>query len=655
MSSPSPTSSPTRSRADDDASEDYDGDGLTNAEECAWGTNPSGADANGDGIPDGRDTDGDGVTDGAEIAQDSDPADATDEGKPGSRTPVSFYFGDHSTSHSEKYLLTVVPIAGSGTGTPPRAFSWVNANYGECETRTAMLTPGWSYEVRLAHASTKRPQGPDYDYTLNAVDVPQSVIVFDPDGLLGVHLSDSTFTGAGLVATIHVLAPPKIIAPKVIGVNNDDDNGNDTPDRQDNGLVNGDDDIVEVAISTRCPAGMTGTLTVRPLVDLSTVSIWRDRARTELEALTMTFPVSGSEGTNLTLYIEGDDHSASYMYERIQVSLACGSATITNEHRFTVVERIAEPITTERVGGQIVNPCCAVIGAATPMKIQVLPTNFPDNEISWRVVSGSGTFANGGTGRSVSFTATGQEDTATKLQVDVGDCPGRAPQFTLRGTTMHEVKLYPCLVLAEEELSPITPMVLDSMLDEINLIFRQVGLHFSQGAAMLYVTNAVWTREGLADKTVGAQIVDTMSSTGGLEIYFISGKDEISEPLGRWTDYGIVVKNSSDVKTLAHEIGHACGWPDIYHGPRSGAMAELQLGVKEEWLQGDWSNGTGRRFYDGQLLQSELIPRLLMFGYGDNTKSDIPLGDVYGRRKDGSLGVVAIGRNTFMSTSPQSL
>ena len=142
------------------------------------------------------------MTDGAEIAQDSDPADATDEGKPNSRTPVSFYFGAHSTSHSEKYLLTVVPIAGSGTGTPPRAFSWVNANYGECETRTAMLTPGWSYEVRLTHASTKRPQGPDYDYTLNAVDVPQSVIVSDPDGLLGVHLSDSTFTGAGRTAVV---------------------------------------------------------------------------------------------------------------------------------------------------------------------------------------------------------------------------------------------------------------------------------------------------------------------------------------------------------------------------------------------------------------------------------------------------------------------
>ncbi len=188
-------------RTDDDASADPDGDGLTNAEECAWGTNPSGDDANGDGIPDGRDTDRDGVVDGAEIAQGSDPADATDEGKPNSRTPVSFYFGDHSTSCSEKYRLTVTPAVNRSAGTP-RAFAWVNARYDQCETRTAMLTPGYSYEVRLAHASTNRPQGPDYDYTLNIVNVPQTVIVSDPDSLLGVHSSSDTFTGAGLVATL---------------------------------------------------------------------------------------------------------------------------------------------------------------------------------------------------------------------------------------------------------------------------------------------------------------------------------------------------------------------------------------------------------------------------------------------------------------------
>lgn len=178
-------------RTDDDADADSDGDGLTNAEECAWGTDP--------GEPD---SDNDGVTDNAEIAQNSDPADPSDMGKPNSRTPVQFFFGDHSTSHSEKYRFTVSPVPIAGEANPPRTFSWVNANYGECETRTAMLTPGHSYEVRLAHASTNRSQGPDYDYTLNAVNVPQSVIVSDPDNLLGVHSSSSTFTGEGLVAIL---------------------------------------------------------------------------------------------------------------------------------------------------------------------------------------------------------------------------------------------------------------------------------------------------------------------------------------------------------------------------------------------------------------------------------------------------------------------
>ena len=77
---------------------DDDGDGIPNGWETSHGTNPLRAD-----------TDGDGVADGAEIAQDSDSADATDEGRPDSRTPVSFYFDDHSTSCSEKYRLTVSP------------------------------------------------------------------------------------------------------------------------------------------------------------------------------------------------------------------------------------------------------------------------------------------------------------------------------------------------------------------------------------------------------------------------------------------------------------------------------------------------------------------------------------------------------------------
>jgi len=630
-------------RTDDDADADPDGDGLTNAEECAWGTNPS-----------NLDTDNDEVNDGSEIAQGSDPADGTDDGKPNSRTPVQFYFGDHSSSCSEKYRLTVAPVVNRSAGTP-RAFSWVNARYDQCETRTAMLTPGYSYEVRLAHASTNRPQGPDYDYTLNIVNVPQSVVVSDPDGLLGVHSSSSTFTGEGLVATIHALAPPQISAPKVIGVNNDDDNGNGTPDYDDEGELVGDDDIVEVTISARCPEGMTGTLTIRPLVDLNAVSIWRDRERTELEASVLTFPVSGSEGTNQTFYIEGYCHSASYMFERLQASLACGSATSTNEHRFTVVERIAEPITTERVNGHIANPCCAIIGEATPMKVQVLPSNFPDSEIKWRVVSGSGTLSDGGTGRIVSFTATGSENSEAKLQVDVGDCPGRAPQLTLSATAIHEVLIYPCAIHLPDEEMAIAIADIESMMTHVNAIYRQIGLHFSLNSQVINLTNELWAANGLIDASIGTAIRNIMSGTGGIEVYFIPGTGLSDEPRGSYAPEGIIIRNSANAITLAHEIGHACGWHDICRGTGGGVNTVLMKGVRQPWMPYDWNNGTGRRFYDQSLFQSVLIPRLLMYEYGSDSKCDIPAGGIYGLTKSGEFGLIAVGRNPFMTLTPSSL
>ena len=635
-------------RTDDDANADSDGDGLTNAEECAWGTNP--------GSPD---SDGDGVIDNAEIAQNSDPADPTDGGRPNSRVAMSFTFGDHSSSHSEKYHLTVSPVLVVGEANPPRTLSWVNAEYGECETRTAMLTPGRSYEVRLAHASTNRPQGPDYDYTLNAVSIPQAVILSDPDSLFGVHLSSSTFTGAGLVANAHVLAPPQITAPQVIGVNNDDDNGNGTPDWLDDGEVAGDDDLVEVTVTARCPTGMAGTLKVLPLVNITGVSVWKDKARTE-SVFSETVSVSGPEVVTRKYYIEGDSSSVSYMFEKLEASLACGGAAVTNVHRFTVAERIAEPITTQREGGQIVNPCCAIIGVPTPMKVQVLPSNFPDGGIKWKVVSGTGTFTNGGTGRSVSFTAAGLEDSEATLQVDVGDCPGRAPQFTLRETTMHEVKIYPCVIHLEdsEQVSPIDQPYLDSLLAEVNTIYRQTGMHFTYGAQILNVTNTMWARFGLSNLRTAGIIRNIMSGTDGLEVYFIPGEFsetvKVPKKMGEWAPRGIILRNSANAKTFAHEIGHACGLYDIYIDHNDVVPSFLLESVRCEWMNDDWSNGTGCRFYDPFLRQRDLVQRLLMYGNVNESKSDIPRGLVHGLSADGEAAAIKVGRD-WMSLSPRSL
>ena len=180
--------------------DDLDGDGLSNREECDWNTNPN-----------ALDSDGDGVDDGDEIGQFSDPDDETDDGRPACRVPVIFTFGDHSGSHSEKYRLELTPVAPRdrtvSDGEMPKSVSWVNAEYGECETKTAMLARGFDYELRMYHAGTNEEDSPDYDYRLTISYPPTvGIVTNDPSGL--IKASDMTsdyFSGAGKVATIRVL------------------------------------------------------------------------------------------------------------------------------------------------------------------------------------------------------------------------------------------------------------------------------------------------------------------------------------------------------------------------------------------------------------------------------------------------------------------
>ena len=115
-----------------------------------------------------------------------------DGGVPGSRIKVTLYFGDDSGSHSEKYKLDVLCVAGDGM-----SCSRSNANYGKGEPMPVALKPGCAYEVRLFHQSCKYPKQegvyPDYDYTLELRDLIDGVVLDDPQGLFGL---DETSVGA---------------------------------------------------------------------------------------------------------------------------------------------------------------------------------------------------------------------------------------------------------------------------------------------------------------------------------------------------------------------------------------------------------------------------------------------------------------------------
>ena len=312
-----------------------------------------------------------------------------------------------------------------------------------------------------------------------------------------------------------------------------------------------------------------------------------------------------------------------------------------------------------RAERQVVNPCCAILGESAPMQVRVLPESFPDSQIKWRVVSGAGSFPNGDTGRNVVFSPGGAEGATNVLQVDVGDVQGAAPQFRVVNTTMHEVKIYPCVISRMGRPSPITQSHLDTMLAEVNTIFRQVGMHFSYGASITNVTNDVWAENGLVRSSIGNQIRNIMSGKDGLEIYFIPGEKRKPGPgkkfkLGVYNPWGIIVRTSANAKTMAHEIGHACGLHDIFVDKDGLEPSELSDFLVKDRLKDDWSNGTGTRFYELLLRHETVIRRLLMFGERSDEKSDIPTGSVFGLSEDGVAGAISVGRSTWMSWSPFS-
>ena len=143
----------------DEIDADYDLDGLNNLEEQIRSTDPLNADTDGDGVPDGE-----------EAGQGSDPGDSSDNGEPGKdKASVTLTIGDHSGSHSERYILHVGAISHQSPG-----FGIVGSGTYEF--------PSGKHTIFLLHQGTNLAS-PDYDYTAHVQRVAGTQIkIEDPQG-----------------------------------------------------------------------------------------------------------------------------------------------------------------------------------------------------------------------------------------------------------------------------------------------------------------------------------------------------------------------------------------------------------------------------------------------------------------------------------------
>ena len=662
----------------DGANGDTDGDGLPNLGEYENGANPRVVD-----------TDGDGVTDKAEVGQGGDPADASDMGLPPAAEEVreiAFAIGGDWAA----WEMTVEGIGPDDFRTRRISMSGPD----QVASRTCKLHRGNTYRLSMrwlncaGHES--HPAAPWYCWSAKidglpsvatypdygAVRIPgvaetvvgDGWIAKNDEGLLTSHVHENSSgesgnVAEGLAALLHVFAEPVIIAPATLGVNNDDDDGNGKEDVEDASLLDSDDVVAEVHVRFTGPPWMDCTARLETWMDpLMFGHLWKNRAKT---GYAMSAP-SREEFTFRgelvkTYFMEADFRSPNMRGNKMVATTQFGEVSLSATHVPIFVERVAEPVTTERVNGHIVNPCCAVIGADAHMRVKVLPEDYPDSRIKWRVVEGAGSFPEGDTGRDVVFRASGAEGETVKLQVDVGDCPGNAPQFTMQTTAMHEVKIYPCAISRLGREPPADAAKIAAMIDEVNVVFRQLGVFFSLGAQVENIVNENWSVNAMVNRLVRRQIRNEMSGKDGVEVYFVDGNAVSGEPSGLYDPTGIIIKGSALSTTLAHELGHAFGCADILmneEGQKVKGTAPIPFffdSPKRSWIPEDWNNGTGGRFYPKDIFYAELMERFLMFGVETSKGVDIPLGTAYGLPAEGNAKEIDVGRSAIMSMSPRSL
>ncbi|MFA5203678.1 MAG: hypothetical protein WC708_04655 [Lentisphaeria bacterium] len=281
-------------------------------------------------------------------------------------------------------------------------------------------------------------------------------------------------------------------------------------------------------------------------------------------------------------------------------------------------------------------------------------SSIPNENIIWSKVSGEVEFVGGNNmGRNV--VVKGNSTGAFKLEVDVGGVLNPKPY--IKGMVLEKkmVDVHVYIVRKDDGTSPATTeTAFSTLLSEANNFYAQVAIEFRQVGGVTYIDKTDWLDvETTADNWAEyKQLQSSHDGTGGLEIYCIDdliGANGANYSPGT-TEAGLTIDDDANSRTLAHELGHACGLADIYLS-KDGTSLPDDL-VKETWLPDDWSGGSATGYYSPDLKQKDLVQRLIMYGVGNSTKADFALGKVHGVDRNGAATLIKVGLSD-MNRQPQ--
>lgn len=309
------------------------------------------------------------------------------------------------------------------------------------------------------------------------------------------------------------------------------------------------------------------------------------------------------------------------------------SGAITNEvttnatMKVWAVDILHEPVTTDTVGGFSVNPSGVVTGSNALFRIAIAPMNFPSSLVSWEASRADRvSFPSGTNGTEIVVHGDNAGDVT--LTAHIKGYAGPSPICEAKVVPETVVPVHAFIICDASGNLARQPSDIQTLLSGANQIYSQVGSRFNL-SSLSVITNQTWMnvpRSPSGGWPVFRNIVSYTNGTGGIELYFnrsIVGANGLTSPSG------VLIANSGNPNTVAHELGHAQGLPDIYHSRNNGAIAVTGV-VGRIRMPSDWGSSSAEGYYPPNLSQSNLIERLLMFGVGSSSKRDLPSGDIDG-------------------------
>ena len=339
-----------------------------------------------------------------------------------------------------------------------------------------------------------------------------------------------------------------------------------------------------------------------------------------------------------------------------------------------------EPITPDNYGGTNYNPCAIANERPGRFKIIVEPQSFvPDADIEWvasPLLTSLFDDCHSGTGRVVNVLPIGLGTTRT-LQVDIKNFIGPPPEITYEAVgsvTTIPVKVY---VAKNSSGNPVVPTAqinsfVKSKIDGVNDIYHQAGVKFTIDYPVQLLPASLGSSFdiGTQQNEIEAVLAFTPDYVG-VKVYVVDNFHNGTNVLdaaytamatenGITVSYGTMIPAFMEPIIWAHEFGHVCGLDDIYHDVNSTPMysgpyitPQTQILTAAD-VPDDYS-----AYEEPSLRRSDVIPRLLMYGYPRNEQerlghTDLPIGCIRGLTENDSGSfveqLVAVGSSSLNKT-----